>query len=72
MIDYLNEEQMKTWGLVWGLHENRVICKKCRTIFDYDSKRVGEDYFVNPKDPGGAVTCRECHEKNLSTGGKDV
>ena len=62
MIDFLNEEQMKNWGLVWGLPNNRVICKRCGNIFDYDTKRVGIDYFVDPKDPGGAVTCKECKD----------
>jgi hypothetical protein len=35
MIDYLNEEQMKQWGMKWGTSGEKVICKKCEKVMDY-------------------------------------
>lgn len=63
MIDFLNDEQQKMWGMKWGLPDDKVICKKCKKTFVHNPESVNFPYFIDPKDPGGIVTCKECIEE---------
>jgi hypothetical protein len=60
MIDYINEEQMKQWGMLWGTSGDRVKCKKCQRVIDY---LPSNKYVMEAGDLPGIVTCKECLEK---------
>ena len=57
MIDYINEEQMKQWGMKWGTSGEKVICKKCDKIMDY---LPSDQYIMEEGDLSGIVICKEC------------
>jgi len=37
-----------------------VVCKKCKKVFIHNPGSPNLPYFMDPKDPGGIVTCKEC------------